>query len=229
MSCPPARPTGPGIPVPDFSCPAPEELPVSVLEQAGGEIPRISVGAYARLHRGEAAGALSAVHTVDCRSAYEYQAGHVVGAVNLTRYADMVALYARPASPTAAFAFLCEFSSVRGPRWARIFRGYDRHKHCVAYPALAHPHVYVGEGGFAAVAAHAPDIVVGRYRRMDDVAGDFALMKRAERVFAAETGAPRRAAARVLARLTAAPLLDEAEPFCLSAGPSARDLAKEPP
>lgn len=95
------------------------------------------------------------------RYPYEYEGGHIRGAINLY---TMDAIHshllagrqaAKPPPLTADAAerrhvliFHCEFSSKRGPSMYRFLREQDRKLNKQTYPALIHPEVYLLEGGY---------------------------------------------------------------------------------
>ncbi|XP_052636871.1 LOW QUALITY PROTEIN: M-phase inducer phosphatase 2 [Harpia harpyja] len=89
---------------------------------------------------------------VDCRYPYEYEGGHIKGAVNLPMEQDMEEfLLKKPivpfdASKRVIVIFHCEFSSERGPRMCRFLREKDRA--CNEYPHLHYPELYVLKGGY---------------------------------------------------------------------------------
>ncbi|KAM6270191.1 M-phase inducer phosphatase 2 isoform 2-T2 [Porphyrio hochstetteri] len=89
---------------------------------------------------------------VDCRYPYEYEGGHIKGAVNLPLEKDAEEfLLKKPVVPFDAskrviVIFHCEFSSERGPRMCRFIREKDRA--CNAYPNLHYPELYVLKGGY---------------------------------------------------------------------------------
>ncbi|NWU54103.1 MPIP2 phosphatase, partial [Dromas ardeola] len=112
---------------------------------------------------------------VDCRYPYEYEGGHIKGAVNLPMEQDVEEfLLKKPivpfdASKRVIVIFHCEFSSERGPRtWpdpgsvtipaaapshclplsrrCRFVREKDRA--CNEYPHLHYPELYVLKGGY---------------------------------------------------------------------------------
>ncbi|KAK2511409.1 Cdc25b [Columba guinea] len=88
---------------------------------------------------------------VDCRYPYEYEGGHIKGAVNLPLEQDVEEfLLKKPivpfdASKRVIVIFHCEFSSERGPRMCRFVREKDRA--CNEYPQLHYPELYVLKGG----------------------------------------------------------------------------------
>ncbi|NWX94764.1 MPIP1 phosphatase, partial [Nothoprocta pentlandii] len=89
---------------------------------------------------------------VDCRYPYEYEGGHIKGAVNLPLEQDVEEfLLKKPIVPFDAakrviVIFHCEFSSERGPRMCRFVREKDRA--CNEYPRLHYPELYVLKGGY---------------------------------------------------------------------------------
>ncbi|XP_054028352.1 M-phase inducer phosphatase 2 [Dryobates pubescens] len=89
---------------------------------------------------------------VDCRYPYEYEGGHIKGAVNLPLERDVEEfLLKKPivpfdASKRVIVIFHCEFSSERGPRMCRFVREKDRA--CNEYPNLHYPELYVLKGGY---------------------------------------------------------------------------------
>ncbi|XP_069066926.1 M-phase inducer phosphatase 1 isoform X4 [Pleurodeles waltl] len=88
---------------------------------------------------------------IDCRYPYEYEGGHIKGAVNLHMEQDVESLLLKkPIVPYEGkriiIVFHCEFSSERGPRMCRFVREKDRENN--DYPALSYPELYVLKGGY---------------------------------------------------------------------------------
>lgn len=89
---------------------------------------------------------------VDCRYPYEYEGGHIKGAVNLPLEQDVEEfLLKRPIVPSSEdkrviVIFHCEFSSERGPRMCRFVRKQDRNSN--EYPKLHYPELYILKGGY---------------------------------------------------------------------------------
>ncbi|XP_054846484.1 M-phase inducer phosphatase 2-like isoform X2 [Eublepharis macularius] len=89
---------------------------------------------------------------VDCRYPYEYEGGHIKGAINLPLEKDVEDfLLKKPIVPFDAakrviVVFHCEFSSERGPRMCRFVREKDRA--CNDYPSLHYPEMYILKGGY---------------------------------------------------------------------------------
>ncbi|XP_029450001.1 M-phase inducer phosphatase 2 [Rhinatrema bivittatum] len=89
---------------------------------------------------------------IDCRYPYEYEGGHIKGAINLPMEQDVEDyLLKKPIVPLneekrVILIFHCEFSSERGPRMCRFTREKDRMKN--EYPHLHYPELYILKGGY---------------------------------------------------------------------------------
>ncbi|XP_028933140.1 M-phase inducer phosphatase 1 isoform X2 [Ornithorhynchus anatinus] len=88
---------------------------------------------------------------IDCRYPYEYEGGHIKGAVNLHMEEEVESfLLKKPILPAhgkrVIVVFHCEFSSERGPRMCRFVRKRDRLGN--EYPKLHYPELYVLKGGY---------------------------------------------------------------------------------
>ncbi|NXQ91890.1 MPIP1 phosphatase, partial [Nyctibius grandis] len=88
---------------------------------------------------------------IDCRYPYEYEGGHIKGAVNLHTEEEVENyLLKKPIQPSGnkrvIVVFHCEFSSERGPRMCRFVRERDRLGN--EYPNLHYPELYVLKGGY---------------------------------------------------------------------------------
>lgn len=89
---------------------------------------------------------------IDCRYPYEFEGGHIKGALNLHQE-DQVEdfLLKKPIIPSSkdkrvVLVFHCEFSSERGPRMCRFVRERDRAMN--EYPNLHYPELYILKGGY---------------------------------------------------------------------------------
>ena len=85
------------------------------------DLKTISPETLAALIRGEFADSVSEHLVIDCRFPYEFEAGHVIGAVNIyTRDALVEKLFNENtqthSSKRKVIIFHCEFSSKRGPK-----------------------------------------------------------------------------------------------------------------
>ncbi|NXM33272.1 MPIP1 phosphatase, partial [Oxyruncus cristatus] len=88
---------------------------------------------------------------MDCRYPYEYEGGHIKGAINLHMEEEVENyLLKQPIEPAenkrVIVVFYCEFSSERGPRMCRFVREQDRLSN--EYPSLHYPELYVLKGGY---------------------------------------------------------------------------------
>ncbi|KAM4752416.1 M-phase inducer phosphatase 2-like [Cyanocitta cristata] len=88
----------------------------------------------------------------DCRYPYEYEGGHVKGAVNLPLQRDVEELLLEQpivpldSSKRVIVIFHCEFSVERGPKMCKFLR--ERDRRCHEYPQLHYPELYVLKGGY---------------------------------------------------------------------------------
>ncbi|XP_025031766.1 M-phase inducer phosphatase 1 isoform X2 [Python bivittatus] len=88
---------------------------------------------------------------IDCRFPYEYEGGHIKGAINLHMEEDVEDfLLKKPIVSSGGkrviVVFHCEFSSERAPRMCRFVRERDRLGN--EYPSLHYPELYVLKGGY---------------------------------------------------------------------------------
>lgn len=92
------------------------------------------------------------VIVIDCRYPYEFEGGHIKGALNLHQEEQVEDFLLKkpivPSSPDKRIViiFHCEFSSERGPRMCRFVRERDRALN--DYPTLHYPELYILKGGY---------------------------------------------------------------------------------
>ncbi|CAO1437323.1 unnamed protein product [Diamesa serratosioi] len=101
---------------------------------------------------------VASYRVIDCRYPYEFDGGHIQGALNLyTQEQILEELVMKktdmPAVTTDGhkrhiLVFHCEFSSERGPKLSRFLRNHDRMSNTDSYPALHYPEVYLLHGGY---------------------------------------------------------------------------------
>ncbi|XP_030079056.1 cdc25-like protein phosphatase twine [Drosophila hydei] len=126
-------------------------LPVLLHGVRHRDLKTISCETLARLMRGEFAQLLNHYQIIDCRYPYEYDGGHIRGALNLYTRAQI-----KDAFPTGdqiagqhrIYVFHCEFSSERGPKLLRYLRSNDRNEHTHNYPSLDYPELYLLHNGY---------------------------------------------------------------------------------
>nr|XP_023679628.1 M-phase inducer phosphatase 3 isoform X2 [Paramormyrops kingsleyae] len=112
----------------------------------------ITVETMCALLNGDFSSLVESFVVVDCRYPYEYEGGHIKGALNLPNSDEAVEYLLqqrlRPRHPDKrlVLVFHCEFSSERAPRTCRLLRRDDRSVN--EYPALYYPELYILKGGY---------------------------------------------------------------------------------
>lgn len=123
------------------------------------DLKTITSNTLAALLRGEFADRVASYTIVDCRYPYEYEAGHIEGAVNiynmdlvqqimLNNLVDTVPKIQLDTDKRNILVFHCEFSWERGPNLSRVLRRLDRKCNKEHYPALYYPEIYLLLGGY---------------------------------------------------------------------------------
>ncbi|GLV45112.1 string [Carabus blaptoides fortunei] len=122
------------------------------------DLKSITAITLAELMRGKYEDVVASFKVVDCRYPYEYDGGHIGGALNLyTKEQIMAELVeikrGKPSVETNnpkrhILVFHCEFSSERGPNLSRFLRNLDRTRNNDSYPALHYPEIYLLDGGY---------------------------------------------------------------------------------
>lgn len=102
-----------------------------------------------RLLNGEFNDRVGSFKIIDCRYPYEYNGGHIEGAINVYTHGQCSSLLEEttPDKPSILI-FHCEFSAERGPNLYRHLRQEDRRKNAHMYPSLSFPEIYILEGGY---------------------------------------------------------------------------------
>jgi len=90
---------------------------------------------------------------IDCRFDYEYNAGHIFGALNFPKIEDLIQfLIEDPCfhlfGEKLCLVYHCEFSSHRAPKAYNKIRSLDRKRNEYQYPKLFYPEMYLLEGGY---------------------------------------------------------------------------------
>jgi len=110
------------------------------------------------LKMGENSIKFSRVCIVDARYAYEFDGGHIKGALNIPKEDDVSwqtklkeeffnGNQLNENSVKTVVVMHCEFSSKRGPALFHWFRKYDRELN--KYPDLFYPHLYIMKNGYS--------------------------------------------------------------------------------
>ncbi|XP_070529023.1 M-phase inducer phosphatase isoform X2 [Cardiocondyla obscurior] len=123
------------------------------------DLKSITSDTLAALLRGEFSDRVASYTIVDCRYPYEFDGGHINGAVNIystdqvqqmmfNHLTDTVPNIQHDTDKRNILVFHCEFSWKRGPTLTRILRRLDRSYNKKHYPALYYPEIYLLMGGY---------------------------------------------------------------------------------
>ncbi|RPA79546.1 Rhodanese-like protein [Ascobolus immersus RN42] len=110
-------------------------------------------------------------YIVDCRFEYEYQGGHIEGAININSNEALEETFINtPKEGKTLIIFHCEYSAHRAPRMANQLRSRDRQQNMHRYPELYYPEVYILEGGYSSFfKEHKEHCYPQKYVEMNDV------------------------------------------------------------
>jgi rhodanese-related sulfurtransferase len=109
----------------------------------------ISPDTVVALMKGEYRHIFQEYFIIDCRFPYEYEGGHIKGALNLTEDEVHERFIKSPITDRkVCIIFHCEFSSKRAPQSYRALRESDRKANFVDYPKLYYPEIYYIHGGY---------------------------------------------------------------------------------
>ncbi|XP_013163476.1 PREDICTED: M-phase inducer phosphatase 1-B-like isoform X3 [Papilio xuthus] len=152
----------------DFSLPF--ALPLTSGDHA--DLKSISCDTLAALLQGEFDDSISQYQVIDCRYPYEFEGGHILGAVNLYTPEQVLTLVNEPLPKSgdkrSILIFHCEFSLERGPKLSRFLRSNDRAKNQENYPSLHYPEVYLLHEGYRAFYTRYPALCSAGYTAMLD-------------------------------------------------------------
>ncbi|KAL3478087.1 hypothetical protein BJX99DRAFT_114503 [Aspergillus californicus] len=125
------------------------QLPHFVPEEQADNLPRIDRTTLVQLKDGLYNEKFDNIMIIDCRFEYEYNGGHIVGAVNYNDKEFLAGqLFATP-RPRTLLVFHCEYSVHRAPLMAKFIRHRDRAYNVDSYPQLSYPDMYILEGGYS--------------------------------------------------------------------------------
>ncbi|EYC11270.1 hypothetical protein Y032_0051g2110 [Ancylostoma ceylanicum] len=91
---------------------------------------------------------------IDCRYPYEFNGGHIKGAINIYDTAKCEEVFFpsnsehREEIHRRIPIFYCEYSQKRGPSMAQMLRSVDRQRNVDAYPKVDFPEIYVVDKGY---------------------------------------------------------------------------------
>lgn len=125
-------------------------LPHFFGEDQNDNIPRINRETFVDLMQGKYSDSYDQRVVVDCRFEYEYDGGHINGAINYNDK-ELLArhLFNTPMTGKTLLVFHCEYSAHRAPMMARHIRSEDRTINAEFYPRLSYPEVYILDGGYS--------------------------------------------------------------------------------
>lgn len=125
-------------------------LPHFVPSDQPDSLPRIEKEVLVDLINGKFNDRFDNVMIIDCRFEYEYEGGHINGAVNYNDKEVLAhQLFAEP-KPDTTLIFHCEYSAHRAPIMASFIRHKDRAYNVERYPNLTFPEMYILDGGYSA-------------------------------------------------------------------------------
>lgn len=136
--------------IPDVSTPYQHQLPHFFSDPHSGELPRISRDTMVDILDGKYDGLYEKRVVIDCRFEYEYEGGHIEGAVNFNDKEQLATqLFEHEQPARALLIFHCEYSAHRAPLMAKHIRSKDREVNEDCYPSLTYPEAYVLDGGYS--------------------------------------------------------------------------------
>ncbi|KAK4216969.1 M-phase inducer phosphatase [Rhypophila decipiens] len=125
-------------------------LPHFFPEGQNDSIPRISRETMLEVLDGKYGENYAHKMIIDCRFEYEYEGGHIDGAINYNDKELLAThLFHTPIQGRTLLIFHCEYSAHRAPIMARHIRAQDRAVNAEHYPRLTYPEVYILEGGYS--------------------------------------------------------------------------------
>ncbi|KAG9257987.1 rhodanese-like domain-containing protein [Emericellopsis atlantica] len=126
-------------------------LPHFLSDDPADTIPRITKETLLEVLDGKYADNFDQKMVIDCRFEYEYEGGHIDGAVNYNDKELLASQLLRtPMAGRTLLVFHCEYSAHRAPMMARHVRSEDRTMNAEFYPRLNYPDVYLLDGGYSA-------------------------------------------------------------------------------
>ena len=148
---------GPALKLPHFT---PQDEPDS--------LPRITDTTLISVLDGDYNHLFDKVVIIDCRFEYEYEGGHIDGALNFCEKDQLAAALFTESPANTLLIFHCEYSAHRAPLMAKFVRNEDRKNNAARYPFLNYPEVYILDGGYSAFyESHRTRCFPQNYLKMD--------------------------------------------------------------
>lgn len=134
----------------DLDAPYQPQLPHFFSDNQTCDLPRISRETMIDILDGKYDSLYDKRVVIDCRFEYEYEGGHIEGAVNFNDKEQLaVQLFEHEQPSKALLIFHCEYSAHRAPLMAKHIRNKDRTVNAECYPSLTYPEAYVLDGGYS--------------------------------------------------------------------------------
>jgi M-phase inducer tyrosine phosphatase len=134
----------------DVEAPHVPQLPHFVPDGEAGTLPRISKETMVSVLDGTFNHLYEKLVIIDCRFEYEFNGGHIDGAVNFNDKEQLCSqLFDVEPTSKALLVFHCEYSAHRAPLMAKFIRNKDRSVNADRYPALTYPEAYILDGGYS--------------------------------------------------------------------------------
>ncbi|RFU35199.1 hypothetical protein B7463_g1172, partial [Scytalidium lignicola] len=126
-------------------------LPHFFLEGQPDSIPRIARDTFVDVLDGKYKEQYDNHVVIDCRFEYEFEGGHIQGAVNFNDKDELASHLFEEEKLTSKtlLIFHCEYSAHRAPIMAGHVRKQDRAVNADQYPKLTYPDVYILDGGYS--------------------------------------------------------------------------------
>lgn len=152
------------------------KLPHFMPQNDPDSLPRISDTTLIDVLNGEYNHVYDKTVIIDCRFEYEYEGGHIDGALNFCDKEQLAEeLFKQGSPPNTLLVFHCEYSAHRAPLMAKFVRGKDRSVNLERYPLLTYPEVYILDGGYSSFyESHRTRCFPQNYLRMDAKEHEFA-------------------------------------------------------
>lgn len=126
------------------------QLPHFTPEGQPDSLPRIEKGILVDVLDGKYNDRFENIMIIDCRFEYEYNGGHINGAVNYNDKEVLAKVLFNEPKPSTMLIFHCEYSAHRAPIMASFIRHRDRAHNIDHYPNLTFPEMYILDGGYSA-------------------------------------------------------------------------------
>lgn len=134
----------------DVEAPHIPQLPHFEHDGEASALPRITKETMVEILEGTFNHLYEKLVIIDCRFEYEYEGGHITGAVNFNDKETLSAqLFDVEPTSKALLVFHCEYSAHRAPLMAKYIRNKDRAVNADRYPALTYPEAYILDGGYS--------------------------------------------------------------------------------